>query len=157
MSRLQHVPKGHTAAALDVFTDDVGEHLHRGGCGRPVRNCLPLPPVPGAARLTVDWTRCRGHGLCAHIVPELVQTDRQGFPVMLDTPVPPWLERDARQAVEMCPALALRLVPADPAQAVRARLRRLGAGQAPAAETVPDLVVSEDWIAEISADRAAPR
>lgn len=144
-------------SALDVFTDDLAAHLLRGSCGRPVRNRLPLPSVPGAVRLSVDWTRCRGHGLCAHIVPELVHTDRQGFPVMLDTPVPPWLERDARQAVEMCPALALRLIPADPSQAAaRAWLGRLGVGQGPVAETVPDLVVSEDWIAEISAERATP-
>jgi NADH:ubiquinone oxidoreductase subunit F (NADH-binding)/ferredoxin len=146
-------------SALDVFTEDLAAHLLRGSCGRPVRNCLPLPSAPGAVRLTVDWTRCRGHGLCAHIVPELIQTDRQGFPVMLDTPVPPWLRRDARQAVEMCPALALRLAPADPSR-VAARARRgmighvLSVGHAPAAETVPDLAVSEDWIAEISAERA---
>ena len=148
-------------SALDVFTDDLAAHLFRGSCGRPVRNYLPLPSVPGEARLTIDWTRCRGHGLCAHIVPELVQLDRQGFPVMLDMPVPPWLERAARQAVEMCPALALRLTPADPAraagQAGRSRIdRTLSVRRGSAAETVPDLVVSEDWIAEISAERAGP-
>jgi hypothetical protein len=27
----------------------------------------------------------------------------------LPIPVPPWLEKDAQQAVQMCPALALRL------------------------------------------------
>jgi NADH:ubiquinone oxidoreductase subunit F (NADH-binding)/ferredoxin len=146
-------------SALDVFTDDLKAHLFRGSCGRPVGNFLPLPTVPGEARLTVDWTHCRGHGLCAHIVPELVQLDRQGFPVMLDTPVPPWLERAAEQAVGMCPGLALRLTPADPAkaagQAGRGRIgRTLSVRPGSAAETVPDLVVSEDWIAEISAERA---
>jgi len=40
-----------------------------------------------------------------------VQLDSQGFPVFLDMPVPFWLEQDATQAVEMCPALALRLMP----------------------------------------------
>src|SRR5262249_20213297 len=62
-------------------------------------------------RLTVDWTRCAGHGLCAHLVPELVQLDGQGYPDFLDMPVPPWLASQASQAVEMCPALALRLTP----------------------------------------------
>ena len=145
-------------SALDVFTDDLAAHLFHGGCGRPVRDYLPLPSVPGEARLTIDWTRCRGHGLCAHIVPELVQLDRQGFPVMLDMPVPPWLERGARQAVEMCPALALRLIPASPAP-VATSAQRTWLGRAlshvhgPVADTVPDLIVSEEWIAEISAAR----
>jgi len=146
-------------SALDVFTDDLKAHLFRGSCGRPAGKFLPLPSVPGEARLTVDWTHCRGHGLCAHIVPELVQLDRQGFPLMLDTPVPPWLERAAQQAVGMCPGLALRLTPAGPAgaagQAGRGRAgRTLRVRPGSAAETVPDLVVSEDWIAEISAGRA---
>jgi hypothetical protein len=44
-----------------------------------------------------------------------MQPDGQGYPMMLDMPVPPWLERKARRAVEGCPELALRLVPADPA------------------------------------------
>jgi len=143
-------------SALNVFTDDLAAHLFHGGCGRPVREYLPVPLAPGEARLTVDWTRCRGHGLCAHIVPELVQPDRLGFPVMLDMPVPQWLERGARQAVEMCPALALRLVPASPAP-VASGVQRTWLGRAlshvhgPVADTVPDLIVSEEWIAEISA------
>jgi hypothetical protein len=42
-------------------------------------------------------------------VPELIHLDKTGFPVILPIPVPPWLEKDAQQAVQMCPALALRL------------------------------------------------
>jgi ferredoxin len=148
-------------SALDVFTDDLKAHVYRGSCGRPVGSFLPLPSAPGEARLTVDWTHCRGHGLCAHIVPELVQLDRQGFPLMLDAPVPPWLHHAAQQAVGMCPALALRLTPADPAraadQAGRGGIgRTLSVRRGSAAETLPDLVVSEGWIAEISAERASP-
>ncbi len=48
------------------------------------------------------------------MVPELVQLDRQGYPVFLDTPVPFWLERNASHAVAMCPALALRMEPGAP-------------------------------------------
>ena len=89
-------------------------------------------------------------------MPELVQLDRQGFPVMLDMPVPPWLERGARQAVEMCPALALRLVQTDPAPARRGILARMPAsGHDPVTDTVPDLAVSEEWIAEIATARTA--
>jgi ferredoxin len=57
----------------------------------------------------VDWTRCHGHGLCAHLIPEIIHLDAQGYPVILNIPVPAWLEKDAQQAVHMCPALALRL------------------------------------------------
>jgi ferredoxin len=148
-------------SALDVFADDLAAHLSRGGCGRPVRNYLPLPAVEGEAQLAIDWTRCRGHGLCAHIVPELVQLDSQGFPVMLDTPVPAWLERGARQAVEMCPALALRLIQASPAPLPAMAQpgwlgRALSHRHASVANTVPDLIVSEEWIAEISGAREPP-
>jgi ferredoxin len=87
--------------------------VFRGGCGRPVEGILPLDGQD-EARLAVDWTRCRGHGLCSRLVPELVQLDSQGFPVFLDMPVPFWLEQ---QAVQMCPALALRLESAAPHRA----------------------------------------
>jgi len=143
-------------SALNVFTDDLAAHLFHGGCGRPIREYLPVPSPAGETRLTVDWTRCRGDGLCAHIVPELVQLDRLGFPVMLDMPVPQWLEHGARQAVDRCPALALRLIPASPAP-VDTGVQRRWLGRARShesvADTVPDLIVSEKWIAEISAPR----
>jgi hypothetical protein len=42
-------------------------------------------------------------------VPELIHLDKTGYPVILPIPVPPWLEQDAKQAVQMCPALALRM------------------------------------------------
>jgi ferredoxin len=101
-------------SAMDVFTDDMAAHVLRGGCGRPVLGILPLDPEHDEACLTVVWTRCRGHGLCSRLVPELVQLDSQGSPVFLDMPVPFWLEQDAAQAVQMCPALALRLEPVGP-------------------------------------------
>jgi ferredoxin len=79
---------------------------------------LPLPDGPEQEeqqRLVVDWTRCHGHGLCAHLVPEMIHVDAQGYPVILNIPVPAWLEKDAQQAVHMCPALALRLTSVNPA------------------------------------------
>src|SRR6202012_591371 len=88
-----------------------------------VRGMLPLPEGPetaSAKQLRVDWVGCEGHGLCAHLVPELIHMDKTGYPVVLPIPVPPWLEKDAQQAVQMCPALALRL-DTDP--------RKRGAGQ----------------------------
>jgi hypothetical protein len=50
-------------------------------------------------------------------VPELIHLDANGYPVILNIPVPAWLERDAQQAVHMCPALALRLSITAPAPA----------------------------------------
>src|SRR6478736_2279745 len=103
--------------ALDVFTEDLAAHVFHSACGRPVRGVLPLPAGPeqeAQQRLVVDWTRCHGHGLCAHLVPELIHVDVQGYPVILNIPVPAWLEKDAQQAVHMCPALALRLTSATP-------------------------------------------
>jgi NADH:ubiquinone oxidoreductase subunit F (NADH-binding)/ferredoxin len=97
-------------SALDVFSDDLTTHLFRGTCGRPTSGILPLAPEDDHVRLLVDWTRCQGHGLCAHLVPELIQLDRQGFPAFLDIPVPDWLEKDAEKAVAACPTLALRIV-----------------------------------------------
>jgi NADH:ubiquinone oxidoreductase subunit F (NADH-binding)/ferredoxin len=99
-------------SALEVFTEDLAAHVFHSSCGRPVRGMLPLPEGPETAeakQFMVDWVRCEGHGLCAHLVPELIHLDKTGFPVILPIPVPPWLEKDAQQAVEMCPALALRL------------------------------------------------
>jgi len=105
-------------SALDVFTEDLAAHVFHSSCGRPVLGVLPLPAGPraqGGKRLVVDWTRCQAHGLCAHLVPELIHLDDHGYPVMLEIPVPQWLEKDAEQAIEMCPALALRLAAAAPA------------------------------------------
>ena len=99
-------------SALEVFTEDLAAHVFHSTCGRPVRGMLPLPEGPeteDAKQLVVDWVRCEGHGLCAHLVPELIHLDKTGYPVVLPIPVPPWLEKDAQQAVQMCPALALRL------------------------------------------------
>ncbi|GII58676.1 oxidoreductase [Planotetraspora thailandica] len=116
-----HHPDGATRfllSALDTFSDDVAAHLAQGGCGRPVRGLLPVPgEVPGeevseaksGLRLTVDWSRCAGHGLCGHIVPELVQLDVFGYPMLSDAPVPARHLRDAVHAADMCPALALGL------------------------------------------------
>ncbi len=68
------------------------------------------------SRLHVDWTRCDGHGLCADLVPELLVRDEWGFPVARDKTNPrlalsPAVEPHARRAVDMCPLLALRLLP----------------------------------------------
>ena len=146
-------------SAIDVFTDDLTAHLFRGTRGRRVQGVLPLPGKKGETRLSVDWTRCRGHGLCAHLVPELVQLDGQGYPVFLDMPVPPWLQQEAQQAVQMCPSLALRttaVAPPPPSrEPAKARLEarkgdNLKLVASTRSESGPDVDVDEAWIAEIT-------
>jgi len=100
-------------SALEVFTEDLAAHASGDGCGKRVKGVLPIPAVldtGGGPRLQVDWTRCDGHGLCAHVLPELITLDNNGYPSFPSTPVPPWLKSSARKAINMCPALALRLV-----------------------------------------------
>ncbi|MFF4934369.1 NADH-ubiquinone oxidoreductase-F iron-sulfur binding region domain-containing protein [Streptomyces griseofuscus] len=94
--------------ALDVFSEDVDAHLSGPGCGRPVRGVLPLPHAEGA-RLTVDWSRCTGHGLCAVLAPDLMRLGPHSYPTSRTIPVAPWQEHDACRAVNQCPALAIRL------------------------------------------------
>ncbi|GLZ41319.1 ferredoxin [Actinokineospora sp. NBRC 105648] len=62
-------------------------------------------------RLTVDMIECDGHGVCAELVPELVDLDEWGYPIVADSAVPDHLRKHARRAVTLCPRLALRLTP----------------------------------------------
>ncbi|MFI9718318.1 NADH-ubiquinone oxidoreductase-F iron-sulfur binding region domain-containing protein [Streptomyces sp. NPDC052396] len=104
-------------SALDAFPDDLAAHLGGTGCGRPTAGVLPLPATgtrpdgtDGAEeRLTVDWTLCEGHGLCAGLLPELVRMDTDGYPTPAAAAVPRRLRGRAQRAVSRCPALALRL------------------------------------------------
>jgi ferredoxin len=61
-------------------------------------------------KLEVDPITCSGHGLCADLLPELIELDEWGYPI-IDAAVPPGLAAHARRAVRACPALALRLSP----------------------------------------------
>lgn len=60
--------------------------------------------------LKVNPIQCAGHGACAELLPEMIQLDEWGYPIVDPRPVPPALSKDARRAVSTCPALALRLV-----------------------------------------------
>jgi ferredoxin len=65
--------------------------------------------------LHVDWTRCDGRGLCAELLPELLERDDWGYPRTRDgsraITVPRGLREHAADAVAACPVLALRLSP----------------------------------------------
>jgi ferredoxin len=70
------------------------------------------------SKLRVNPITCSGHGLCAELLPELIWLDEWGYPVLSDRPVPSRLARQARRAVTDCPALALKLSPAEPERRV---------------------------------------
>ena len=59
--------------------------------------------------LSVDRIVCDGYGSCAELLPEMIELDDWGYPIIAPWPVPPFLESHARRAVDTCPVLALRL------------------------------------------------
>ena len=59
--------------------------------------------------LRVDRRACKARGLCHELLPEVVELDEWGYPVVLGD-VTDELVALAREAVRMCPRLALRLV-----------------------------------------------
>src|SRR5206468_4252312 len=62
-----------------------------------------------AAELVVDRIACDGYGMCAELLPELIDLDDWGYPIMRVGGVPDALLDHARRAVAVCPVLALRL------------------------------------------------
>lgn len=60
-------------------------------------------------QLRIDWPACLARGLCHELLPEIVELDEWGYPLVTGT-VTPELLRDARAAVRACPRMALRLV-----------------------------------------------
>lgn len=61
------------------------------------------------SELSIDWRRCRGHGVCAAAIPEMVTLDQWGYPVVTGDELPVDLRRAARLAQRTCPAAALRV------------------------------------------------
>ena len=61
------------------------------------------------ASLHVNWIACQARGLCIEMLPELVDADDWGYPMVADRQIPAPLQEHARRAVAACPTLALRL------------------------------------------------
>lgn len=121
-------------SALETFAQDFQEHALGDGCGRPVFGCLAVPDevrqatggqAPDASvgsrqrrgaaqqkqkRLVVDWTLCQGHGLCAGVVPDVIELGVDGYPTGASATIHPRMHKQAQRAVRRCPALALRIV-----------------------------------------------
>jgi ferredoxin len=62
--------------------------------------------------LQIDPILCRAHGLCADLLPEVVDLDEWGY-AMVHGPVPGLALAEAKAAVAACPMLAMRLVRSD--------------------------------------------
>ena len=60
-------------------------------------------------RLRVNPIACTGHGMCAELLPELIELDPWGYPLLAGEEVPRALADHARRAAEACPTLALLL------------------------------------------------
>ena len=59
--------------------------------------------------LHVDPIACDGRGVCAELLPERIQLDDWGYPIIDETPIDAHLYNHARRCVNACPVLALRL------------------------------------------------
>jgi ferredoxin len=62
-----------------------------------------------SVRIRVDPIACEAHGLCAELLPELIQLDDWGYPILAAEPVAPGLLDHARRAVDACPRVALAI------------------------------------------------
>ena len=60
-------------------------------------------------QLRVDRIACDGHGLCADLLPERIELDEWGYPIIDPTPMGGVTVTHARRALSACPKLALRL------------------------------------------------
>lgn len=61
--------------------------------------------------LQIDMIRCDAYGYCSELLPEVIELDEWGYPIVTGD-VPPQLLEEARRAAAACPRLALRLAPA---------------------------------------------
>lgn len=59
--------------------------------------------------LNINRIECEGRGMCAELLPELLELDDWGYPIVRSAEVPPSLMDHARRAIAACPVLAFRL------------------------------------------------
>jgi ferredoxin len=61
-------------------------------------------------QLVLDPVACDGRGVCAEMLPERIELDRWGYPVIDGSEIVPALVEHAVRAVRSCPKQALHLV-----------------------------------------------
>jgi ferredoxin len=59
--------------------------------------------------LRVNPITCTGHGVCAELLPEIIELDPWGYPILRSAAVPLALIPHAQRAADSCPTLALVL------------------------------------------------
>ena len=57
--------------------------------------------------IRVNPITCKAHGMCAELLPELIELDPWGYPILSRAAVPGELVDHARRAASSCPTLAL--------------------------------------------------
>ena len=62
-----------------------------------------------SSRIAIDRIRCDGRGVCAELLPEVIQLDDWGYPIVTPGALSESLLPLARLAVSSCPVMALRL------------------------------------------------
>ena len=67
------------------------------------------PPANSRTEIVVDRIACDGYGMCAELLPELIDLDDWGYPMVAAGGIPDELLGHARRAVAVCPVLALKL------------------------------------------------
>jgi ferredoxin len=58
-------------------------------------------------KLRVNPIACDGHGVCAELLPEIIELDPWGYPILKSPEVPRGLVEHAKRAAAACPTLAL--------------------------------------------------
>lgn len=58
-------------------------------------------------KAVVDEDRCRGHGVCCTLCPEVFDLSDDGYAVVLLHDIPPECEQAARTAAMSCPERAI--------------------------------------------------
>lgn len=62
-------------------------------------------------KVAVDSTRCQGHARCWDLLPEVFDTDDEGYAFVLDDGVvPEGKEAEAKEAADNCPERAVLIV-----------------------------------------------
>ena len=62
-------------------------------------------------RITLDRSRCTGHGRCYAVAPTVFDSDDDGYGVVRRSEVDPADEQEARRGVANCPEDAIAIEP----------------------------------------------
>ena len=60
-------------------------------------------------QLRINPIACAAHGLCAELLPEIIELDPWGYPIVVEATVPGNVVEHAKRAAAACPTLALIL------------------------------------------------